>query len=474
MTRAYRRLRRERWHTKLLETLRRQPPEWSQQTLARLREAALRNGIVIYPDAKTPQPVLIHWVPWLLTPAQCRYVQLLGIRVRRVLNRVLRTYLDDPVLQAVLPLSEDERTWLAQLAPKGLPEPAIVFERLDTNLMTDDPQWPSTFRILEFNSVGIGCLHFAPSANQLIAEHVLPVLQPVLGQTPAQLPPDPRILLRRALEAHAKAIGRPHAVTAFVERRESCSGGADEMRAVSEFLNAQGFPTVYADPRDLEVRNGELMCKDTAIDLVYRDFMLSEVVSIEKHGGHLDAMKQAFSRNQVVSGLAGEFDHKSLLELCSNPEFGRCFTPSQRRTLHSFVPWTRLIYERKTTDPEGKEVDLVEYVRAHREALVLKPNRAYGGQDVVIGVDAAQAAWEAAVGNAMAEPNAWVAQAFVPLPRAEFFIPDAQLPDATMKEFVTMGFIATPDGISFVGRSFGDRIVNISRGGGLVPVFLLR
>lgn len=429
---------------------------------------------MIYQDSKNFQPVFIHWIPWLLTPAQCRYLQLLGIRIRRVLNRVLRTYLDDPVLQAVLPISEGERAWMAQVAPKGLPEPIPVFERLDTNLMTDDPQWLTAFRVLEFNAVGIGCLHFSPLVNHMIAQHVLPVLQPALGGTAAQPSVDPRVLLRKTLEAHAKAIGRPNAVTAFVERREACSGGADEMREVAIFLSGQGFPTVYADPRDLELRNGELVYNDTVIDLVYRDFMLSEIVSIEKHGGNMDAMKHAFTRNQVISGLTGDFDHKSLLELCSNPEFHRYFTPSQRRTLQSFVPWTRLIDERKTADPDGKEVDLAAHIRAHRETLVLKPNRAYGGQDVVIGVDATQAEWEAAIGKALAAPNTWVVQTFVPLPHAEFFTPDSPASDKPAKEFVTTGFIATPDGISFVGRSFSDRIVNISRGGGLVPVFLIR
>jgi uncharacterized circularly permuted ATP-grasp superfamily protein len=468
---TYRRFRRERWHDKLCDALRRQPPEWWQHATKALKETATREGIVIYTDAKTLHPVQIHLVPYLVTRAQCQYLHLIGLRIRRVLNRLLRNWGDDPVLQAVLPLSEDERAWLAAIAPKGLPEPATVFERLDTNLAVDDPQWPTALRVLEFNSVGVGCLHFMPIANQAAQEQVQTVLASVLGDSAWKLTTDPRVLLRKTLEAHAKAIGRKSLAVAFAERREPSAGGADEMLFLSEYLQAQGLHAVVVDPRDLEVRDGELVCKDGVVDLVYRDFTLSEVISIEKHGGKVDAIKHAFAHNQVVSGLTGEFDHKSLLELLSNPEFDRYFTPSQRRTFHAFIPWTRLVRERKTGDPQGAEVDLPAYVRAHREALVLKPNRAYGGQDVTIGTDVTQAAWEAAVATAMAQPDAWVAQEFVVLPKVAFVEGASQEPS---EEFVTVGFIATPEGIAFVGRSFSKKVVNISRGGSLVPIFQLR
>ncbi|MBI3087330.1 MAG: hypothetical protein HYY91_00365 [Candidatus Omnitrophica bacterium] len=311
-----------------------------------------------------------------------------------------------------------------------------------------------------------------PVANQFIADHVAPILQPVVAPQACQPTADPRLLLRRTLEAHAKAIGRHSCTVAFVERRETSAGGADEMLHVSRWLTEQGLTCVLADPRDLDVKGDELVYKDTAIDLVYRDFSLSEIISIENHGGQVEAMKHAFRRNQVVSSLTGEFDHKSLFELLSSPEHARYFTPSQQRILRVIIPWTRLLRSRTTKSPDGADVDLPDYVRRHREALVLKPNRAYGGQDVVIGVDVGQSDWEQAIGQTLEHPDGWVVQEAVPLPQAEF--PDPKDLDGRVQEFVTIGFIATPDGVAFVGRSSPERIVNISRGGSLVPVFLLR
>jgi len=469
---TYRRLRREGWQARLLNTLRQQPDAWWASVPRTLSDGAKRDGIVIYTDARTTQPVRIHLTPTLLTRAQCRYLQLLGIRVRRSLNRVLRRYAEDPAIQAVLPLSEDERAWMRQLSPAGFHDPATVFERFDTNLLVEDPDWLGRFRFLEINSVGVGCLNFMPAANNLIAEHVLPTFKPVLNGSECAVSADPRVLLRKLLESHAKAIGRKSCVTCFVERRETVVGGADEMRLMSEFLRSQGMTTVYADPRELELRNGDIAYKDTAIDLFYRDFTLSEIISIEKHGGQLPAMKRAFQQNRVISGLTGEFDHKSVMELLSSPEFGKYFSPSQRRTLQSCILWTRLMRERKTTDPDGNEVDLPAFVRANRERLVLKPNRGYGGTDVVLGPDATQAAWEEGIAKAFAQPDTCVVQEYVRLPEVEFI--DSDAPKQSARESLTIGFTATPDGIAFLGRSCADRVVNITRGGSLVPVFTIK
>ncbi len=468
---TYRRFRRERWHDKVCDALRRQPADWWQHAAKALKETATREGVVVYTETNTIHPVQIHLLPLLVTAGQCHYLHLIGLRIRRTLNRLLRTWGEDPALQAVLPLSERERAWLAEVAPKGLPEPATVFERLDTNLSVEDPQWHTALRVLEFNSVGVGCLHFMPVANLAAQEQIHSVLTAVLGESAWRLTTDPRVLLRKTLEAHAKAIGRKSLAVAFVERREISAGGADEMLYLSEYFQAQGLHAVVVDPRDLDVRDGELVYKDGVVDLIYRDCALSEVISIEAHGGHMDAMKHAFAHNQVVSGLTGDFDHKSLLELLSNPAYDRYFTPSQRRTFHTFIPWTRLMRERTTADPQGKEADLPAYARAHREGLVLKPNRAYGGQDVTIGQDVSQAAWDAAVATAVEQADAWVVQEFVVLPQAAFVDGAGKEP---AEEFVTVGFLSTPEGIAFVGRSFTKKIVNISRGGSLVPIFQLR
>ncbi|MBI3324505.1 MAG: hypothetical protein HYZ92_04410 [Candidatus Omnitrophica bacterium] len=431
----------------------------------------MQQHITLYTESKAVEPVQIHLVPGFVTPAQCRHLQALGLRIRRVLNRLLKSYAHEPSLQAVLPLTEHERVWLGQLAPKGFPDPATVFERLDTNLFLEDPAWVRSFRLLELNSVGVGCLHFMPTATQLVTDQLASSLQQAVAPRACRPVTDARWLLRRNLETHARAIGRKRLVIAFVERRETVVGGADEMLAISQWLDGQGLQTLVADPRELELRQGEIVYKDTTIDVVYRDCALQELISIEQHGGHVEAMKHAFARNQVVSALTGEFDHKSLFELLSSPEFAKRLTLAERRIFRACIPWTRLVRARTTTDPERREVDLPDFVRRQRDGLVLKPNRAYGGQDVMIGCDATQAVWEQTLEKALVHPDTWVVQAMAGIPRVEFL--DTDHPDDVVSEFVTVGFVATPDGVALVGRSSAERIVNVSRGGGLVTLFVV-
>ena len=45
----------------------------------------------------------------------------------------------------------------------------------------------------------------------------------------------------------------------------------------------------------------------------------------------------------------------------------------------------RGIVRAEKTDYFGKEIDLIEYIRANRDKLVLKPNDDYGGHGIFIG-----------------------------------------------------------------------------------------
>ncbi|MBI2884699.1 MAG: hypothetical protein HYY15_00830 [Candidatus Omnitrophica bacterium] len=439
-----------------------------------MADGARQRHITLFTSPKTgdntDEPVAIHPVPWLLSRAHAVELQAISLRLREAITAVLSNYLADPALQQVLPLDPDERAWLADVAPKGPPTPIPIFERLDTNLILERRDGLRRFKILEWNSVGVGCLHFLPMANQLVAEHVLPTLRPAVKGCPIELSADPRHLLMHMLRRHAQAIRRPCAVTAFVERREMPVGGSDEMLFVSQYLQQQGLPTVVADPRELEWRRDELMYKDIVVDLLYRDCSLSELISIERHGGDVTAMREAFRRNRVISALAGEFDHKSLCEVLSSPEFARYFTPAQRRMLRVRVPWTRLLRERKTTDLRGRLVDLPVFARRHRDRLVLKPNRSYGGQGVAIGSTLTQSAWDGVLKDALARPDTWVVQETVPLPRVTFL--DGRGGSKTAPEFVIVGVMATADGVAFLGRSSPQGVVNISQGGRLVPILL--
>lgn len=437
-----------------------------------IREESSRRGLLMLDEEKAPVPIPIALTPWVFSPEAARYLRTFFRGIRRTVNRILSHYFDDPKLQEILPLRENELKWLKASCPEGIPRPQTVFERFDTNLGPHPEAQLSDFKVIEFNGVGVGCIYLTPAATDLVQALLVPRLKEAVPDLAFTLPSDLRQLLLADLQQHARAIDCPGTRIGLVERRETTAGGCDEFTFIASFFGEKGVIAVMGDPRDIEHRDGKLYLKEEPVDVLYRDFQLEEVVSIKTHGGSVEGIEEAFARNQVVSTVFGEFDHKSLCELLSNLDFAGYFSPQELRAAHRHFPWTRLISERKTTDPDGKEADLVSFIRENRERLVLKPNRGYGGEGVVVGEKMSGSAWDEAVAAAVAKPGTWVAQEQVPISQAPVMLLGPRGAPKVEELYVTLGVTATPRGVSFVGRCSAQPVVNISQGGGLVPIFL--
>jgi len=448
-------------------------PEPSMTELAEaVRAQAKVRGLMIQLDGPSYEMVPVALSPWIFTPEVERYLKGFFRGIRRSVNRVLAHYFEDEKLQAILPLRESELKWLKAGCTDGIPRPQTIFERFDTNLGPHPEQQLNDFQVIEFNGVGVGCVYLIPAATELLQEHLFPRLKESLQDLSLNAPADYRQLLLQELQVHARAIERPACRVGLIERRETVSGGCDEFTRISSFFGERGVTAVVGDPREIEQKGNDLLLKGEPVDVLYRDFQLEEVVSIKTHGGSVDGIETAFARNQVVSTVFGEFDHKSLCELLSNPEFAGYFSPLELRAARKHFPWTRLVLERKTTDAQGKEVDLVPHIRENRERLVLKPNRGYGGEGVVVGDAVGASVWEEALGKAVEKPKSWVVQEQVSILKAPIVLLEEKGRPKVQERYVTLGVTATPRGVSFVGRCSERPVVNISQGGGLVPVFL--
>ena len=72
--------------------------------------------------------------------------------------------------------------------------------------------------------------------------------------------------------------------------------------------------------------------------------------------------------------------------------------------MRKHVPWTRVVADVRTAH-HGKSVDLLAFIRAERENLVLKPSDEYGGTGVTLGWETSESAWEAAIQTAISSPG---------------------------------------------------------------------
>jgi uncharacterized circularly permuted ATP-grasp superfamily protein len=118
-------------------------------------------------------------------------------------------------------------------------------------------------------------------------------------------------------------------------------------------------------------------------------------------------------------------------------------------------------------------VDLVPYIVAERERMVLKPNDDYGGKGVLLGWECEPAAWESAVRTALAEP--YIVQERMVLPVEPF--PGLAGSGIELGERIvdTAPFVfngAQVDGC--LTRISTASLVNVTAGGGsTVPTFVV-
>jgi uncharacterized circularly permuted ATP-grasp superfamily protein len=152
----------------------------------------------------------------------------------------------------------------------------------------------------------------------------------------------------------------------------------------------------------------------------------------------------------------------------------RYFSPDERQIFERHILWTRILSDRRTLLPDGHLGDLLEYVHAHHEALVLKPNRSYGGEGIVLGCAVSQSGWTSSVEAALADPERWVVQQLATIPAREFPVlgPDGAL---HVEPFYTvMGFAASQHGVSILARASQKQVVNVAQHGGLCAVMVSR
>lgn len=449
------------------------PRDEIQALLAKKTPLSLKQGMAMAAQKGKRRMIDVQLRPWVVDNRQRRFFHRNCLLLKDALARLMPLYLQNAAVRKILPLSGDEHEWMMEANARGVQKPQSVMDRLDATATFAATDWEN-FWFLEPNSVGIGGIHYIPSACILTDRWILPTLKAQLPDLRFVYPDDIRDLLLKLFVRHSKGIGRKLKRVVLVEDR-SGAGGTDEFRAVARYLKRQGLAALVADPRDVEIWKGEVTVRRKVVDLVYRDTEIREIMAMfgKRNRRHWAHMREAFVRNQVISSIGGEFDHKSCWELFTDPEFSSFFTLRQRFLFKSHVLWTRLLWERETTDPKARPVDLVRFIRRHREELVLKPNRAYGGVGVVFGHQVDQARWETELAKALNKPFTTVVQKAAQV-RAELFPVAYKNGNVRLEPYFTVtGFAATTDGMALLGRSSKESVVNVSRRGGLVAVWRL-
>ena len=388
--------------------------------IERLREGALARHVVYLHDGVV-DPIRILPSPIAVLPAQVSYIHAVTVIVQEALKRLPTLYLGDANVREILRLPDAEEKWLRECWGPSQMAHNPIFGRLDALIDFTSPMWRESLRFVEPNLTGIGGIHMVPTSERLLAEIVVPALRDVDPDLRLEVGQDMRELLAQEIRGHIAAIGCGSQVC-FIEPKYA-GHGPDEQEQVARYLrDAHGLTVMHADPSELRLHRGGVWYGDDRVDLGYRDYGVVDLLELEEEGVDVEPMRMLLRENRVISSIAADLDQKSCWEVLTDPDIAeRYFTAEERLVFHRHILWTRVLADRRTMLPDGHTGSLLEYVRANHVELVLKPNRAYGGDGIVIGPAVSTAEWETQLDAALADPDErWVVQQVASIPVREF------------------------------------------------------
>lgn len=245
-----------------------------------------------------------------------------------------------------------------------------------------------------------------------------------------------------------------------------------EFELFKEFFESEGYPAIICSPDELEFDGRCLRVGEVEIDIAYKRLLVNEYLPIiEKY----PALLQAYRAGAIcmVNSFRSKLIHKkAIFAVLTAGRYAPLFSEVERAAIIAHVPWTRRVRAEKS-DYVGKDIDLLEFIVANRDRLVLKPNDDYGGHGISIGWNTDEISWEEALRSALANGD-YVVQERVHTAREIF---PAILADGSI-DFAEQ--LVDLDPLLFNGkvrsaftRLSSTELANVSSGGGMVPTYII-
>lgn len=235
-----------------------------------------------------------------------------------------------------------------------------------------------------------------------------------------------------------------------------------QLHRSAEMLAPLGIDALPCPVDALEYRDERIWLGDRAIDIVFRLFLVEDVL---KPGAveMLEPVLQASERGHVAifTPLDAElYGSKGSLALLSDETYRDRYPAEELAALDRILPWTRMVRSGLVT-VNDRQVDLQQYALENREQLVLKPVALHGGDGVLLGWQTSEAEWADRLKEAM--DNSWVLQQRIH-PITEHFPTD----DGSEEWLLTWGAFLVSGGLGgFLirgSRKLDGDVVNMATG----------
>ncbi len=279
--------------------------------------------------------------------------------------------------------------------------------------------------------------------------------------------PFAQMLLRAHIARHGREVPPFIVLLAEIETLDQV---VENQRLVQYLNSLEGVEAALAAPEHLTLYRGRVRLKGRAVTLIYMDFNNDTLLKIGREI-NINPVKAAIRHGLLVNPRGMEpVGVKSVFEAITGHHRLHLSASTVRRT-----PWTRLLYPRSTTGPDGEKIaDLLEWTLWHLPQLILKAVQGYSGQGIMVGARIMDP--EAAIQDALAH-GGYIVQSLVPLEtwQEEYPTVDAAPEQIRLEPRQTdfRCFITDQGLIGFLGR-FGDIPTNVGSGGGTQSFALLQ
>ena len=413
-------------------------------------ERWLAEHDVVFAGRTIPFVLMPHFV----SPGQVRRVRRAVETLCRVLDRFCDAYPDDARLREELDLPSAEAA-LVELDP-GYPRPLRIC-RLDAFLSGYD------VKFLEFNADSPAGIGYTDILHQGLREAI--ALPRVEAEFETAYSPMLPVLIETLLDAYAEARRTRPALPerprlALVDRDGSPS--VPEFRIICRAAADAAIEAVHATTDQLAYDGSTLRIDGEPVHLVYRRALIDDLEE-----GDLTAALRDGTVCVVNPPRARVANNKKLFALLDDPRFAHLVEPREAEVIAATIPWTRILRPGRVTYGEWV-VDLLEFVSDNRARLVLKPASEYGGQDVWLGIETEQAAWDRTISE-HAERGDFVVQEYVPVPEEMFPTVEDGHVQMRLKRFNINPFGIGGRYAGMITRISDRAVINVSAGGGLLP-----
>ena len=343
--------------------------------------------------------------PRFLSAQQYRFLQKRAGAILGAFTTAYRAAIEDERLLAQFRLADWECTLIRH--DPGFRDPSPV-SRLDAFFVGES----GGLRFTEYNAETPA----GGAYNDVLTEafYGLPIVREFLKRWDLRPLPARHNVLHALLDAYQQwSRSRAMPRIAIVDWAEVPT--RNEFVLFQDYFERQGIDCVIADPREMQYTGGRLVADGGPVNLIYKRVLITELVQRE---GLDNPIIRAVRDNAVcmVNPLRCKILHKKAsLAVLSDERNAGVFSTGEREAIDAHIPWTRVVEERNTKPPgEERAVDLLPFIAAHRDQLVLKPNDEYGGKGIVLGWEVSQPEWEQAIRVALDEP--YIVQQRVALP----------------------------------------------------------